>query len=185
MVPYTNIFFTVFFFTNMALFCLFEILIISLPQGLLNLAAIFWQYSTSNNISCINFFHWFISPVNFNRLEIPFERNLLKSSKKASHPFFYTAHNVLLTPLPFQFYSLFNFFFFPLSTILSFSLLNVFIPSSTIFIIFPPQCFDSPSPPPLPHLFYIFFHPQIHRPPSDSTSTPRWWYIVSLFTKQC
>ena len=73
--------------------------------------------------------------------------------------------------------SLFNFiallnFFIPFSTILLFSLPNVFIPSSTIFIIFPPQCFYSPPSPPPPHLFYIFFHPQIHRPPIDPTSTP-------------
>ena len=66
-----------------------------------------------------------------------FERNLLKQSKKASH--------VLLTPLPFQFYFPPQFFLFPFSTILLFSLLNVFIPSSTIFIIFRPQCFLFPS----------------------------------------
>ena len=28
------------------------------------------------------------------------------------------------------------------------------------------------SPPPPPYLFYTFFHPQIHRPPIDPTSTP-------------
>ena len=54
------------------------------------------------------------------------KRNLLKQSKKASH--------VLLTPLPFQFYSPSQFFLFPFSTILLFSLLNVFIPSSKILL---------------------------------------------------
>ena len=55
-------------------------------------------------------------------------KDSIKIVKEGKPFFFYTAHNVLLTPLHFQFY-------------------------------FPP-------PPPPPHLFYIFFHPQIHRPPS-------------------
>ena len=62
------------------------------------------------------------------------------------------------------------------------------IPSSTIFIILTPKCFLYPSSIPYPfrrllrrlllylhllmHLFYIFFHPQIHRPPIDPTSSP-------------
>ena len=81
-------------------------------------------------------------------------------------------------PLPFQFYFPPQFFLFPFSTILLFSLLNVFIPSSTIFLLFSlVNDFNSPPPPPPPHLFYIFFHPQIHRPPSDPTSTPHRPYI--------
>ena len=59
--------------------------------------------------------------------------------------FFFTAHNVLLTPLPFQFSFPPQFFLIPSSTILLFSLFDVFIPSSTIFIIFSPQCFLFPS----------------------------------------
>ena len=51
-------------------------------------------------------------------------------------------------------------FYLPLSLFNFISLLNFFY-----------------SPPPPPHLFYIFFHPQIHRPPSDSTSTPHPPYI--------
>ena len=54
---------------------------------------------------------------------------------------FYAAHNVLFTPLPFQFY-------------------------------FPP-------PPPPPHLFYIFFHPQIHLPPS-ALSRPHITTTISI-----
>ena len=91
-----------------------------------------------------------------------FERNLLKQSKKASQ--------VLLTPLPFQFYFPPQFFLFPFSTILLFSLLNVFIPSSTIFIIFPPQCFLFPSSTSTSSfILYIF--------PSTNTSTSQRPYI--------
>ena len=96
-----------------------------------------------------------------------FERNLLKQSKKASH--------VLLTPLPFQFYFPPQFFLFPSPKV-------YYFPSS--MFLFPPLQFllfsllnVFYSPPPPPHLFYIFFHPQIHRPPSDSTSTPHPPYI--------
>ena len=99
-----------------------------------------------------------------------FERNLLKQSKKASH--------VLLTPLPFQFYFPPQFFLFPFSTILLFSLLNVFIPSSTIFYYFPSSMFFIP----LLHLhlliysIYFSIHKYIdllatlHRPHIDPTS---------------
>ena len=74
--------------------------------------------------------------------------------KEWKSSFFYIAHNVLLTPLPCQF----CFPPPPSPQFLSFSLLL------HNFIVFP-------SPPPPPHLFYIFFHPQIHRPPIDRTST--------------
>ena len=57
------------------------------------------------------------------------------------------------------------------------------IPSlSTIFIIFPPPPQLYYFPPPPPHLFYIFFHPQIHRPPIDPTSTPHRLHIDPLPT---
>ena len=57
------------------------------------------------------------------------------------------------------------------------------IPSlSTIFIIFPPPPQLYYFPPPPPHLFYIFFHPQIHRPPIDPTSTPHRPHIDPLPT---
>ena len=85
-------------------------------------------------------------------------------------------HNVLLTPLPFQFYFPPQFFLFP-------SPQFYYFPSS-MFLFPPPQfllfsllnVFYSPPPPPPPHLFYIFFHPQIldplstiHRPYIDPT----------------
>ena len=75
-----------------------------------------------------------------------------------------------------------------LSTILVFPhlLLILFLSSSfTMFTIFPRQSlfpssstilFFPPAPPP-PYLFYIFFHPQIHRPPIDPTPTPHRPYI--------
>ena len=69
-------------------------------------------------------------------------------------------HNINLSPPPphsFFIIPLHNFYYFPSSIFISLLLHN--------FIIFPP-------PPPPPHLFYIFFHPQIHRPPIDPTSTP-------------
>ena len=53
----------------------------------------------------------------------------------------------------FNFISLLN----PFSTILLFSLLNVFILSSTIFIIFPP-----PPPPPPPHFYLYEIPPQVN-----------------------
>ena len=56
----------------------------------------------------------------------------------------------------FLFFSSSTFFYFP-SSILIFCLLHN-------YITIPP-----PSTP--PHLFYIFFHPQIHRPHIDPTST--------------
>ena len=83
---------------------------------------------------------------------------IVKESKPSS--FFYIAHNVLLIPLPFQFYFSPQFFC---------SLLHN-------FIIFPPQCFYSllhnfllffllnvfysPPPPPPPH-FYCFLYTTI------------------------
>ena len=45
--------------------------------------------------------------------------------------------------------------------------------SKTLLLKLPIICvFYSPPPSPPPRLFYIFFHPQIHRPPIDPTSTP-------------
>ena len=85
--------------------------------------------------------------------------------------FFYTAHNVLLTPLPFQFY-------FPPPPcpprFLSFSLFNVFIPSSIIILLFS-----------LLHLhllIYSIYFPSTntstsYRPHIDPTSTPHRPYI--------
>ena len=107
-----------------------------------------------------------------------FERNLLKQSKKASH--------VLLTPLPFQFYFPPQFFLFPFSTILLFSLLNVFIPSSTIFIIFPPQCFLFPSSTSTSS-FILYIFPSTntstsYRPYIDPTTTPHRPYSQLFLT---
>ena len=76
-----------------------------------------------------------------------------------------------------------QFYFFPphswipsLSTTIPTSPSFFFSSSFTIFIIFPVNL-DFPSlqnfiifPPPPPHLFYIYFHPQIHRPSIDPTS---------------
>ena len=69
-------------------------------------------------------------------------------------------HNINLSPPP-------PHSFFPPSQFLVFSLLLY------NFIMFPP---------PPPHLFNIFFHPQIHRPPIDPTSTPHRPHIDSLST---
>ena len=68
--------------------------------------------------------------------------------------------NFFFFPSPQFYYCPSSMFLFPPPQFLSFSLLNVFY-----------------SPPPPPHLFCIFFHPQIHRPPSDPTSTPHRPYI--------
>ena len=66
----------------------------------------------------------------------------------------------------FQFYFPPQFFLFPFSTILLFSLLNVFIPSSTIFYYFPSWMFFIP----LHHNFNIF--PQFHYFPSSMLLFP-------------
>ena len=69
-------------------------------------------------------------------------------------------------------------FYLPLSL---FSLLHNFCYFLSSMFLFPPSPFSlfsflnvfySPPLPPPPHLCYIFFHPQIHRPPIDPTSTP-------------
>ena len=102
------------------------------------------------------------------------------SQRKQTILFFFFLHCAQCFTYPSPFSILFPSSFF------SFSLLHN-------FIILPPQCFYSllhrvllfsllnvfysPPPPPPPHLFYIFFYPQIHRPPSDSTSTPHRPYI--------
>ena len=114
-----------------------------------------------------------------------FERNLLKESKKASHPFFLHWAQCFTYPSPFS-------ILFP-SSIFTYSLLHN-------FIIFPPQCFYS-----LLHNFYyfpssMFFIPllhlhlliysiyfsihkyidllaTLHRPHIDPTSTPHRPYI--------
>ena len=148
------------------------------PQG-----SIFTYYDKTNNLTRINWLNTrLIIASNKISHEIPFktkrvntqrfERNLLKQSKKANHPFCYTAHNVLPTPLPFQFlFTSSIFFFFPSPQFYYFPSSMFLFPPPQLFIIFPPQYFYSPPPPPPPHLFYIFFHPEIPRPPSDSTST--------------
>ena len=78
-------------------------------------------------------------------------------------------------PLPFQFYFPPQFFLFPFSTILLFSLLNVFIPSSTIFYYFPSSMFFIP----LHHNFNIF--PQFHYFPSSMLLFPplQFYYFPS------
>ena len=106
---------------------------------------------------------------------------LLKQSKKASHTFFTLRRMFYLPVVLFIFISLLlllhNFItsllnvFIPSSTILLFSLLNVFIPSSMVFVDGKIYRINEEVEAP-PHLFYIFFHPQIHRPPIDPTSTP-------------
>ena len=78
-------------------------------------------------------------------------------------------------PLPFQFYFPPQFFLFPFSTSLSFSLLNVFILSSTIFYYFPSSMFFIP----LHHNFNIF--PQFHYFPSSMLLFPplQFYYFPS------
>ena len=78
-------------------------------------------------------------------------------------------------PLSFQFYFPPQFFLFPFSTILLFSLLNVFIPSSTIFYYFPSSMFFIP----LHHNFNIF--PQFHYFPSSMLLFPplQFYYFPS------
>ena len=68
-------------------------------------------------------------------------------------------HNINLSPPPPH-----TFVNPPPSQFLLFSLLNLHLPLPSQFYYLPP-------PPPPPHLFYILFHPQIHRPPIDPTST--------------
>ena len=68
-------------------------------------------------------------------------------------------------PLP-QFYHFSSSFFF------IFLLLHIFyyFPSSILIFCLLHNYITIP-PPSTPHLFYIFFHPQIHRPHIDPTST--------------
>ena len=81
------------------------------------------------------------------------------------HNFYYFPSSMSLFP-PSQFY------YFSSSFLNSLPLHNINLSSPFIilisllhnFIFFPP-------PPPPPHLFYIFFYPQIHRPPIDPTWT--------------
>ena len=95
----------------------------------------------------------------------------------------------------FTYPSPFHFLFSSSSTILLFSFLNFFIPSSTIsqFLLFPSSIsfslllhnfIISPPPPLPPHLFYLFFHPQYidllstrHQPHIDPTSNPHRTHI--------
>ena len=98
----------------------------------------------------------------------------IKTVKESKPFFFYTAHNVLPTPLPFQIYFPPQFFLFSFSTILLFSLLHHF------FIISPSSMFFIP----LLHLHlliystyfsihkYIDLLATLHRPHIDPTSTP-------------
>ena len=78
--------------------------------------------------------------------------------------FFYTAHNLLLTPLPFQFYFLAQFFLFPFSTILLFSLLNVFIPLLHLHLLIYSIYFSIHK--------YIDLLATLHPPHIDPSSTP-------------
>ena len=69
-------------------------------------------------------------------------------------------------PLP-QFYHFSSSFFF------IFLLLHIFyyFPSSILIFCLLHNYITIPPPSTPPHLFYIFFHPQIHRPHIDPTST--------------
>ena len=84
-------------------------------------------------------------------------------------PKFYYSPSLFLNSLPFHNINLsppppHTFVNPPPSQFLLFSLLNLHLPLPSQFYYLPP-------PPPPPHLFYILFHPQIHRPPIDPTST--------------
>ena len=74
--------------------------------------------------------------------------------KKGKLSFFFTLRTMFYLPFIFIFLLIHNFSYFPSS--IFFSLLHN-------FIIF--------SPPPPPHLLYIFFHPQKNRPHVDPTTT--------------
>ena len=93
--------------------------------------------------------------------------------KKGKLSFFYAAHNVLLTPLPFHFYfsPLPQFYYFPSSIFSSFipsssSIMSTIVLFSLLILDFPPPQFllcsllnlDFPAPPP-PHLFYVYIFP--------------------------
>ena len=68
----------------------------------------------------------------------------------------------------------------PSSTILNFSHLLLIVDFPPLqFLLFSVLNLDFPPPPP-PHLFYTFFHPQIHRPHIDPTST-----LDSTFFQHC
>ena len=71
-----------------------------------------------------------------------------------------------------------QFYYFSSSFLNSLPLHNINLSSPFIILIsLLHNCIIFLPPPPPPHLFYIFFHPQIHRPPSDPTSTPHRPYI--------
>ena len=106
--------------------------------------------------------------------------------------FFCTAHNVLLTPLPLQFYFPPQFFPFPFSTFLLFSLFSVFLfpPLHLHLLIYSiyfsiHKCIDllaTLHPPHLdpsstPHGPHIDPASTPHRPQIDPTSTPHRPYI--------
>ena len=106
--------------------------------------------------------------------------------------FLFTLRTMFYLPLSlfiFIFLLFHNFIVFPphswipsFSTILNFShlLLIVDFPPPQ-FLLFSLLNLDfPPSPPPPPHLFYTFFHPQIHRPHIDPTST-----LDSTFFQHC
>ena len=90
---------------------------------------------------------------------------------------FYTANNVLPTPLLFIFY--FPQFFIPSSTISQlslFSLLNLNFPPP------PTQFYYFPSPTSTSSFILYIFPSTIHRPPIDPTSTPHRPHIDSTST---
>ena len=92
---------------------------------------------------------------------------------------FFTLRTMFYLPLSlFNFISLLNFFLFPPPQFYYFpSSMILFLPPQ--FLLFFLNVFYSPPPP--PHLFYIFFHPQIHRPPIDPTQTPHRPYTQPFF----
>ena len=96
--------------------------------------------------------------------------------------FYSLLHNFIIFPPPFQFF-LFppsQFYYFPSSFLNSLLLHNfkLFPPPLLLeflhpqFLLFSLINLDFPPSPPTPHLFYIFFHPQIDRPHIDPTSIP-------------
>ena len=132
------------------------------PQG-----SILTYYYKTNNLTRINWLNTrLIIASNKIRHEMPFKTKRVKYTaiwkkpikivKESKPSFFLHCAQCFTYPSLFNFISLLNFFLFPFSTILLFSVLNVFIPSSTIFYYFPSSMFFIP----LHHNFNIF--PQFH-----------------------
>ena len=129
------------------------------PQG-----SILTYYYKTNNLTRINWLNTrLIISSNKIRHEMPFKTKSVKYSKPS---FFLHCAQCFTYPSLFNFISLLNFFLFPFSTILLFSLFNVFTPSSTIFYYFPSSMFFIP----LHHNFNTF--PQFHYFPSSMLLFP-------------